>query len=386
MELRDRLAALARWEPADTPVVSVYLNTRWVDEHQRERVRIFLKQRLREAHDARRAAAADLDWIGAQGRALIDRVAFEDASGVALFACHAGGVREVLPVRVAFEDTFVVDARPFLRPLARAAEETPSALVVFVDGESARLVPLNTTGPEAEVVLETPVTGRHAAGGWAALAQSRYQRHIEAQREQHLQAVAAAISGWSAGDDAGRIVLAGEPRMVTALRRHLPERVAARVVATIAGTRWEAGTALAARAAERLALSAAERESREVDVVLGEAAKAGGAGGASVAGVGAALEAVNREAVRQLYVLASFRETGAACTACAALQRGFHFACAFCGKPTHTVELGEEMVKRVVGAGGVVTTVERHAGLADRGGVAARLRYVEGAAERRRAG
>jgi len=383
MDLKRRLASLARWEPAATPVVSVYLNTRWVDEHQRERVRIFLKRRLREAREAGQAAATDLDWVDAQGRALIDRVAFEDASGVALFACEARGLREVLPVRAAFEDAFVVEPRPFLRPLARAADDAPSALVVFVDGTSARLIPLNAAGPEGEVLLEAPVEGRHADGGWAALAQSRYQRHIEAHREQHLQAVAASITGWSDGQDGGSIVIAGETRITAALRRHLPERVAARVVATTTGTRWEPAASLAARAAELLAMTVAEREARAVDDALGEAAESRGA---AVAGLDAVLDAVNRGSVRSLHVLESFRDAGAACTACSALHRGFHFACAFCGRPTRAVELGESMVERVLAAGGEVTTVERHAGLARAGGVVARLRYVEGAADRRRAG
>ena len=49
MDLKDRIAELARIEPASTPVVSVYLNTHWRDEHQRDRVRIFLKNALAEA-------------------------------------------------------------------------------------------------------------------------------------------------------------------------------------------------------------------------------------------------------------------------------------------------------------------------------------------------
>jgi len=374
MDLRVPLAGLARWEPVATPVVSVYLNTRWVDEHQRERVRVFLKQRLREAREARAAAAADLDWIEAQGRGLVDRTVHEEASGVALFACEAAGLREILPVRVAFEDTFVVEPRPFLRPLARAAEALPDALVVFVDGTAARLIPLNTEGPESDVVLEGRVEGRHAAGGWAGLAQSRYQRHIEAHREQHHQAVAEAIAGWGAGREAGRIVLAGEPRAVSALRRQLPERLAGWVVGVIAGTRWEPGPVLARRAADLLARAETQREEGDVDAALDEA----GDGVVAVAGLDRTLEAVNRGAVRHLYVLESFREAGAVCAACGALQREFRFACLFCGRPTRAAELGEAMVERVVAAGGHVTTVERHAALAGAGGVVARLRYPEG--------
>jgi hypothetical protein len=88
----------------------------------------------------------------------------------------------VLPVRVAFEDTFVVADAPHLRPLAELAEETPPVLIVFVDAESARLVPLTASGAGEEVALRGDVPGHHSRGGWAQLAQSRYQRHTQDHR------------------------------------------------------------------------------------------------------------------------------------------------------------------------------------------------------------
>ena len=42
-DVQTRLAELAKLPPASRPVVSVYLNTCWADEDQRERVRIFLR-------------------------------------------------------------------------------------------------------------------------------------------------------------------------------------------------------------------------------------------------------------------------------------------------------------------------------------------------------
>ena len=60
---RQRLRELARFESSGSPVVSVYLSTEWVDEHQRERARIFVKNALAEAHGRRWADRDDLDWI-----------------------------------------------------------------------------------------------------------------------------------------------------------------------------------------------------------------------------------------------------------------------------------------------------------------------------------
>lgn len=373
MDPKARLAELARWESRDgLPVVSVYLDTRWIDEQQRERVRIFLKNELRRARDGGRVPAGDVDWIAEQGARLVDQSAWPEASGVAMFVCGSAGLREIVPVRAAFENRFVVNDRPYLPPLAAAVDENRTALVAFIDGESARLISLTATGPDHELVRESPVEGRHSAGGWAALAQSRYQRHIEEHRGQHFAAVAGAIVEWSDQQRIERIVLAGESRMVALLRAELPDRVAARIVGVVAGARYETTAVISRRAAELLANIDRSREDVAVDSALTEAAK----GGQAVDGVDRTLEAVNRGAVRHLYVLRGAHDLGRQCEGCRALQRGLAGACGYCGRETRPVELEEAIIDRVIATGGGVTVVERHAWLSRQGGVAALLRYA----------
>ena len=372
VDFRQRVRELARFESSGSPVVSVYLNTEWVDEHQRERVRIFVKNALAEARGRRWADRDDLDWIERQSGTLIERAVFEDAHGAVLFACGSASLRELLPLRVPFDDTFVVDARPYVRPLAGIVDDTPPALIVFADGVSARLIALDASGVTGETVLEAEVPGRHESGGWADLAQSRYERHILEHREQHFAAVAAAIGAWTERHDAHHIVLAAEPRSAAALRKHLPDSVAARIAGVVAGARHESSPVIADRAAGVLARVAQQADERRVDEALADAAE----GSTTVAGVAATVGAVNRNAVRHLYVLTTFREPGAVCQDCGALQRGVHFTCPFCGRGTRTTELGEALVERVLASGGEVTTLESHRPLAGHGGVVARLRYA----------
>lgn len=372
MDIDARLTELAKTTGAATPVVSVYLNTRWADEQQRERVRVFLKKELRKARQgaASQELAEDLDWIQAAGESLIEQAQFPEAHGVALFACRSLGVREVLPVRVPFEDVFVVSDAPFLRPLAAALEETPSTLVVFVDGESARLIPLNPEGAGEEVALESEVPGRHRQGGWALLAQSRYQRHIHEHRGRHFEAVAEALAHLVEGSRVQQIVLAGQPRTISIFSKHLPQPILGRIVGSVSAARHEPASAMSRRALETLAGLEEQEKGVAVDAVLTEAAK----GGRAVAGVDETLEAVTRGAVDRLFILNGFRESGGVCRECGALQSG-PTACRLCGKETESIELGEAMVERVIAAGGKTETIGIHQGLARVGGVAARLRY-----------
>ncbi|HTI55154.1 MAG TPA: Vms1/Ankzf1 family peptidyl-tRNA hydrolase [Verrucomicrobiae bacterium] len=373
MDLSGRVAALGRIGPASTPVVTVYLGTRWADEHQRARVRIFLKNELAQARRAShpRAAPADLDWIEAQGEALVDQATMPDAGGVALFACEALGLREMLPSRIPFENVFAVGETPLLRPLMELDASAPTTLVVFIDTASARLVTLTAAGPGEEVALRSDVPGHHSRGGWAQLAQSRYRRHIQDHRARHFDAVVEALTALVDGHGVRRIVLAGEPRNVAVFRQELPPRLAAFIVGIVAGAQHEAMGRIVARAAEYLPHVEGQREAEGVDGVLTAAAKHGKA----AAGLDATLEAVNRGAVHRLYLLKGWSAPGRRCDGCGTLQRSFAWACPACGGEAETLELGEAMADRVVAAGGSVETIEVHQPLAAAGGVAAELRY-----------
>jgi peptide subunit release factor 1 (eRF1) len=368
--LDDIVARLERLPAARPGVVSVYLNTRWSDEHQRDRTRVFLTHELQRARAAGVAAPDDLDWVERKGQALVDQAESADAKGVALFACQALGLREAIPVRVPFHERFVIGERPDLGALAELLDEHPSAMIAFVDGESARLIALHPGGPGDEVVLEPgDVPGRHARGDWAQLAQSGYARHIETHRARHFEAVADALTQAVDALAIRRILLAGHEDRLAAFEHHLAERLRPLVVGRIHATRWESMSAIVDRAAQRLDLQEHSDEVAEVDDVLTEAAK----GGRAVAGPGT-LEAARRGAIHRLYILADLRRPGRECARCGALQETGP-SCWLCGGTTHDIDLAAAVVNRVQTAGGTIETVVQHAGLSATGGLAARLRY-----------
>jgi peptide subunit release factor 1 (eRF1) len=250
-----------------------------------------------------------------------------------------------------------------------AVEQGPDALLVFVDTSSARLIPLATSGAGHEVRLESPVDGHHRQGGWALLAQSRYQRHLQHQRERHFESVAAAVA--QVGGAVRHLVLAGETRNVGLFRRHLPSELAARIVGDMRAARHEAASALAERGAAIVERASREAARADIDAVLDSAAT----GRHAAAGLTAALEAVARGAVQTLYLLTACREVGVVCRHCGVMQAGMKPACVLCGRAVRPVELRQALREEVVAAGGEVRLVTEHAGLARYDGVAARLRF-----------
>jgi protein required for attachment to host cells len=373
--LTGTLQRLARVVPSETPVISVYLHTRGHDEHRRERVRVFLKNECRRlAAMAAGGAEAELAWITEQGERIVSEALYPEAESVALFAGGAPALQEAIPLAVAVPDTFVVADTPRLRPLVTAVAETPHALVVFVDGERARLITLSDDGTTDEVVLEhsDAVVGHHRRGGWALLLQSKYDKHMRVHRDRHFTAIAEALAATAGRYGTTAVVLAGEPQMLATFRPHVPPPLAKTIVGEIAGAHYEPAAAFAARALDVIRLAAGSAQALSVDGVLVEA----GGGGRAAAGVDAVLDAVNRGTIERLYLLEEFAESGATCGACAAVQRGAALVCRWCGKPTRAIDLGEAMVHHVLAAGGMVQGVRVHAGLIRAGGVAALLRYV----------
>jgi hypothetical protein len=51
MDMRDEIRKLARLDENPSPFLSLYLNTKWDDEQQRERIRLFTKNQLKKGHD-----------------------------------------------------------------------------------------------------------------------------------------------------------------------------------------------------------------------------------------------------------------------------------------------------------------------------------------------
>ena len=51
MTMRSEIRILARMEEGPSPFLSLYLNTQWDDEQQRERIRLFTKHQLKKGCD-----------------------------------------------------------------------------------------------------------------------------------------------------------------------------------------------------------------------------------------------------------------------------------------------------------------------------------------------
>lgn len=376
-DIAAELHRLARLPESDLPFLSLYLDTQWDDEQQRERVRLFVRNRLRQGELLFASGSAERqsfekdaeriqDYVAQLTRQAVDVA----ANGVALFACHGREEYTLLTTPLPFEEPMlVVRSQPYLLPLVRLSEEYEHALLCLVDSRSARIVDVVLGGVVRQAAIESGETPkRHSQGGWS---QMRYQRHVEDRIDAYHREVAEVLVRLSDESPEAHLFLGGPEVTVSHFRTHLPPRIQKRV-ADVLSLDLNADD----RAVLRSLLDGLESVEREKErVLLHETIEAALAGGLGALGLTETLDAVNRGAVRILLLDRGFETTGWRCTHCGALGAGTTLGCPYCQGTVTTCDLAERMLEKVVGSGGSVDTMDGVPELDRVGGVAAALRF-----------
>jgi protein required for attachment to host cells len=222
-----RLAAL---EPGEVPVLSVYLDMRPHATGERPALRsglVVLKDRLREIEKTLLPRGPALDSFRADAARIqhfLDEQVPPAAQGLALFACHARDLFEVVESGVAFGNEVALTPTPDLYQLARLSDEQETAVVAVVDTNTARLFVARTGflqergGPDdASVHYQKRRTG--------GINQERYQRHIEKHRADFAREAARELERLVESEGAAQVILAGDEVAIPLLRAALSSGV-----------------------------------------------------------------------------------------------------------------------------------------------------------------
>jgi peptide chain release factor subunit 1 len=375
MELTAELRTLAKFSAGSLPVISVYLNTQWRDQHQRTRTTTFFEQHLHQARalepeteSARQSLARDLARLSRWGQQYLQSPGASFMPGVALFACARADLWVEFPSPLPFEDEWSITDRPVLRQLARLDEDYTNALLVLVDSRTARIYEVVLGGFLAETDFASEVPGRHKQGGWA---QARYQRHVQEHIDRHYKEVAAYIASYLVAHPHTHLILGGHHDIIADFRHCLPPSVQAQVLETVSLDMQDERRRILEVAQDVLQRHEREEELATVQLLVNRA----GHGGLAVLGLPATVAAVNTARVHKLVMQKALHRTGWRCRSCGALTADTHLQCVQCGGEVTTVELGEALVQAVLQADGLVELIAPDANLAAYEGVGALLRY-----------
>jgi peptide chain release factor subunit 1 len=380
MDMRNEIRKLARLEETPYPFLSLYLNTKWDDEQQRERIRLFTKNQFKKASDQfkdredwRNALLKDQQQIERYVERLVRRVDNEEMNGIAIFSCSGTGTFLTYPSIISFENECFISDLPILRPLVRLSSQYQNTLVVMVDTDSARLFEVSLEGLMAESSIESYVPGRHDQGGWA---QMRYQRHIKDHMDKHHREVAEQLTELFDSGIWKRVVLIGQDRILANFKVFLPERVKQQISDSFPMDFSEERSKVLRRVFERHL----HKEKEEVNHQIQALKERTPHGGLATLGLHPTLEALNAGQVHTLYLLTSFTLPGGKCRRCGSLvlihpPGGSSISCPLCKGELKIVDLAEEMMRSVLCQDGEVKWVEENEVLKDHDGVCASLRF-----------
>jgi peptide chain release factor subunit 1 len=375
MEITRELRTLAKFYAPELPVISVYLDTQWRDEHQRERVHTFLTRQLRQARlyavtseAVRVSLDTDLARLAEWGGQLLRGATPSPMPGYALFTCSGADLWIEFAAPLPFEDEFSIAHVPMLRQLARIDEDYTNALVVLVDSRSARVCEVVLGGFLAESTFASEVPGRHKQGGWA---QMRYQRHVKDHIDRHHKEVAEYVAAYMAKRPQTAIILAGQDEIVANFRTFLSPVVHERILDRIRLDIRESPSHILEVAQDILQHAEQEEEAAHLQLLLSRA----GQGGLAVVGLQETLAAANTGRMHQLIMHRDLHIAGWRCHDCGALGEGRMITCGVCQGQVDGVDLGDAMVNKVLQADGFIELIEPEPQLASYDGVGALLRY-----------
>jgi Bacterial archaeo-eukaryotic release factor family 10 len=422
LELRKMLQELSALHSEAEPVVTLYLDTHWSDEKQRERSRIYVREAAKaeldrhDAHPQREALERTLRRIVAEGGDRATQQGERNGRGLAIFACEALNLWRVVDLPVSVGSKLCTGMRPQLLPLARLLDDVEPALVAVVHLTGARVYEVALGGVVAEATIEGPLPRSYQSGGYMPRPglgrqqvpgnergtaegfqyerSQKNQRHYEKIAERNRNA-AAEFLAQRFDQHPAHVVLVGPRAVVAAFERALPHRVQERVLARIpeppgaqAATSpgaQEASGPAAARAPiagplvqevlKCLAAKERESENEAIEQALGQAKR----GGLAVLGPDDVVLAVNERRVHRLILEDDFERSGWLCRNCNAIGVNHTDKCTYCsGDLAWVKEIGEELASRVMADDGDVEIVPHDRRLHSYHGVAAMLRQASG--------
>jgi hypothetical protein len=376
-ELDGTLSELARLRGGSEPIVSLYLDARWSDEQQRERVRLFVQEKVRKILGHYADGSQGREALGRTlGRVLdfVSRLTGQglepDQDGLALFAHEGLGLWRPFFFRRSFENELCVDGYPHLLQLARLADDLEPAIVVVPMQEGADVYRVSLGDLAAEQHLRGFVPRSDSeklnAGtgkpGRRSDREKKDERRTENFVQKNRRAAVEEVVRLVEETPGAHLVLVGITATLGAFERELPERVRERVIARLPRPRdWASGDGIRKDgildgAAQALAEHEKETEAKAIDGVVGEALR----GGLGLLGPDDVVEALNQGRVHRLVLEEDFALTGWRCDNCDALGANAETAevCPYCGGDVKVLQhLGEAMVARTLAEGGAVEVV-----------------------------
>jgi len=370
-ELRRQIQPLACVEETQAPFVSCYLDL----EHGEAGYRRALEDRA----SALRATLDDTDradFEAAMGRikAYLATALRADARGVALFVRHFHGGEFFLAMQFAapLPNWLVVNPSPHIYHLM-ALKDTYDRYVVMIATQAwVRIMEVSLGAATVKAWTEQPALRERVGREWT---KSHYESHRRERTSLFLKEQIDLLERLMTAGGHAHLILAGDPRLTSEIKRALPKAVTAKLIDTIpfAGRHAQEDVVAATLS------SFVEWEEQDSQAVAERFIRGIRTQGLAAAGAAACLGALRQRQVDVLLLAQDQElEPGWRCAACGAMriEPKAPAACPECGKAgPRTMDTAAELVRLAGQQDCAVEMVAHCDPLMALGGVGCLLRY-----------
>lgn len=371
---RSELKEIASVEKKNSYFVSLYLNVDPRFNRKGDYV-LHLKNMLKDAADSLdkntyKKVKADFEKI--DKFVLTNKRMFK--KGLAVLSSSAISFWREYHFGIALKNELIIDKTPYMKPLLDILDNYQRYAVLLVGKESARIfiIHLREIVEYGEVHTDD-VPGKHKKGGWAALAQNHYERHIDYHVGMHLKEVVGKLDSFLSGEYIGKVILGGSDEAVSLVKGMLPRTILDRVIGTVKIEMVAKGPEVLAKVEPIVIEYEKNKEKETVDALITGTMKNKNA----VLGLEDVLSAIQLQKVMELVFLKDLKRSGYSCNSCGFLTVQKVESCPYCKGGMDMVDYivdlaGEKAIEQGARVDVLIEDDERLRGA---GGIGAFLRF-----------
>ncbi|MDI6889726.1 MAG: Vms1/Ankzf1 family peptidyl-tRNA hydrolase [Thermodesulfovibrionales bacterium] len=293
--------------------------------------------------------------------------------GLALLSSTVNSFWKEYHLGIPVKNELIVDKTPYTKPLMDILDNYQRYAVLLVDKESARIFVVHLREIVEYGEVHTPdIPGKHKKGGWFALSQNHYARHIDYHVGMHLKEVIEKLDSFLGGEYIGRLIIGGSDEAVSMVKDMLHKTILDKVIGTVKIEMFAKSPEVLARV-EPIVLDFEKKKEKEtVEALITGAMKNKDA----VLGLENVLNALQEQKVMKLVLIKDFRTSGYSCSSCGFLTIQKVEPCPYCKGEMEIVDYIVDLAgEKAIGQGALVEVVAENKKLLDAGGIGAFLRF-----------
>lgn len=293
-----------------------------------------------------------------------------------IYSCVKKGFWQRYDLNIELKEELIIDKTPYTSPLFDLLDNYQKYGILLVDKRSARvfLVFLGEI-EEYGMVEHDHVPGKHKKGGWFALAEKRYERHVEHHVKIHLKDVVDKFSDFLKDREVRRLIVAGPDEAIYELMQILPESIKHKIV----GRTFIEKHASAEEVLDKVMPIINDYEKMKESKTLSELITRSRKNDNAVLGADDVIKYLKDKRVMKLIVPKDYKIDGKVCTFCGFATRQDVDCCMECGecemKNYNLIEKATEMSLQSGVLIEVVRDEKERKQLIENGGIGAFLRF-----------